>query len=143
MAPVKANLVPRHLWKARTYEITEHDAYQAPMVSWGTELLDLDADALLRGQDSRANVTDRKQAKSLIQELLEGGPQPAKVMESERKTADISPRIWKAAKKELGLVSERERDARGFGTERWLWRLPAEFTENAVVIHMEGRRFEE
>ena len=84
MAPVKANLVPRHLWKARTYEITEHDAYQSPMVGW-SELLDLDADALLRGQDSRANVTDRKQAKSLIQELLEGGPQPAKVMESERR----------------------------------------------------------
>lgn len=129
MAPVKANLVPRGLWKSRTYCLENSEEYEVPKVEWGTELLDLDADTLLRGLDGRNNAPETERAMKLMRELLENGPQPEPDMEAERKLGRVSEYAWKKAKDKLGVVSDRERHTDGpkkGKTKGWIWRLPME-----------------
>jgi len=123
LAPVKANLVARddrlsHLYRMEPSESNPN----VPHVQW-VETERVDANALLRAKDARRDAPQREEAAQLILDLLSEGTRSATEMNKERELAGLSPNTWKAAKRQVGVVTERKRLANG-RTAEWTWSLP-------------------
>lgn len=87
-------------------------------VTWESEYLDMDADEAMTGHEA---TTEREDAKAFLQVSLTGSTLPAKVIQADAVKAGFSMTTIRRAKKELGIVSEKEGVGEG---GRWVWRLP-------------------
>jgi hypothetical protein len=120
LAPIKANLAapaPSLVFGLETA------GNGAPRVRWEGET-DLDAFALLSGPTDPEERYVLQEAKDLLRHVLSDGPVPAADVKKEARTADISERTLKTAKRGLGVVASREGEPGKRGGGRWLWHLP-------------------
>ena len=87
------------------------------VVEW-LDQVDRSADEILGNCVVNGRPDDRlKEAKDFIQSMLENGPMPAVECENRLKAAGIRKTTAKKAKKELGVISEKEGAV-------WFWKLP-------------------
>jgi RecA-family ATPase len=121
MARVKGNLAK--VIPSLTYKIESEDLYESPVIRWtGTDKID--ADTLLKGKDGREGAETREKAEEFLKEELSEGPKLANDLISDaKKYLSISSRTLDRAKANLGVISKRQRDAKG-KTLGWVWALP-------------------
>src|SRR5215216_4258861 len=84
----------------------------------------LDASALLSAPTDPDERSVLQEARDLLREVLSEGPVPASEVKEEARSADISERTLKTAKRELGILTSREGEAGKRGGGRWIWTLP-------------------
>jgi RecA-family ATPase len=113
------------------YRIVEDELYECPLIVW-QGVVHIDADTLLRGQDSRRDAEAREEAEELLRDLLSDGPAPVAEAKKLLTGAGISDSTIKRAKKRLRIASVRERDEQG-KTTGWSWRLPPDDDEQPGV----------
>lgn len=85
----------------------------------------LDAAALLSAPTDPEERSVFQEAKDLLREVLSEGPVPAAEVKQEARSADISERTLKSAKRELGILTSREGESGKRGGGKWIWALPA------------------
>lgn len=100
------------------YSITDAGPGEVANFEWG-ETLDLAADEMLIRTPGAKPAVDK--GKELLSGLLAHGPVPQSDVLADAKAIDIGESSLKKAKRELGVVSERDGKA-----GRWMWRLPAD-----------------
>jgi hypothetical protein len=84
----------------------------------------LDASALLSAPTDPDERSVLQEARDLLREVLSEGSVPASEVKEEARSADISERTLKTAKRELGILTSREGEAGKRGGGRWIWALP-------------------
>jgi putative DNA primase/helicase len=115
----KANLWPEK--KAAAFAVTSSEGQ--PVIDWDTEWENVDIDEVLAGKS--IHVTKVQQAASIIQTWLAEGPKPAREVDELAEKAGYHVNTFKAAKKELGVVSVKRDDG-------WWWALPQEHKQDDV-----------
>jgi hypothetical protein len=83
----------------------------------------LDASALLSAPTDPEERSVLQEAKDLLWDALADGPVPAAEVKREARSADISERTLKTAKRELGVLASRESEPGKRGGGRWVWEL--------------------
>ena len=120
LASVKSNLAAPAPSLVFGLEPAENGAVR---VSWKGEST-LDASALLSAPTDPEERSVLQEAKDLLRDVLSEGLVPASEVKQEARSADISERTLKTAKRELGVVTRREGEAGKRGGGRWVWELP-------------------
>jgi len=110
-----------------SYKVISDELYECPLIVWQGPV-DIDADELLRGHDSRRDAEAREEAEGLLRDLLGDGPVPVVKVKELLSEAGVGASTMQRAKKHLGIVSDRQRDVTG-KTAGWTWRLPADDDE--------------
>jgi AAA domain len=95
----------------------------AVCVDWKGES-PLDASALLSAPTDPEERSVLQEARDLLRDVLSEGPVPASEVKDEARSADISERTLKTAKRELRVLTSREGKAGKSGGGRWIWALP-------------------
>jgi len=121
MASMKSNLAAPAPSLVFGLEPAENGAVR---VDWKGEST-LDASALLSAPTDPEERSVLQEAKDLLRETLSEGPVPAAEVKQEARSADISERTLKSAKRELGVLTSREGEAGKRGGGQWVWALPA------------------
>ena len=93
-------------------------------VCWSPETVNIDADEALSQEASGAEKrTAMSDAKNWLEDMLKGGPQPAKEIKAGAHRDGIASRTLDRAKAGMKVNAYRE----GYGNDgRWLWRLSEE-----------------
>jgi len=120
LASIKSNLAPPAPSLVFGLSSTENGAVR---VDWKGEST-LDASALLSAPTDPEERSVLQEARDLLREVLSEGPVPASEVKQEARSADISERTLKTAKRELGILTSREGEAGKRGGGRWIWTLP-------------------
>lgn len=120
MASIKSNLAPPASSLVFALSEAENGAVR---VDWKGESI-LDAAALLSAPTDPEERSVLQEAKDLIREMLSEGPAAASDIKQEARSADISERTLKTAKRELGVLTSREGEAGKRGGGKWVWELP-------------------
>jgi putative DNA primase/helicase len=106
-----------NLWPDRkSVEFRMLDVEGQPQIKWGTDYEDLDLDEVLAGKNE--NLTKREEADILLRRWLKDGPLRSIEVRERVKEAGIALNTFKAAKKDIGVVSKKIDDV-------WWWELPA------------------
>jgi hypothetical protein len=90
----------------------------APYVEFDPGYVDVTATEAMHAASEFKSPGARERAKTLLRDLLAGGPVPQKEIEELAKAEDIGARTLRTAKKELRIRSTKQPD----GT--WVWGLP-------------------
>lgn len=93
-------------------------------IQWEREAVNLTADEALRVDDDQAKAGERQEAKRFLLDMLANGPILASDAERRCQEDGLSIRTLKRAKKELGIISEKN------GAAGWFWKLPTEVADN-------------
>ncbi|MGY2849315.1 hypothetical protein ACVIWU_000801 [Bradyrhizobium sp. USDA 4509] len=109
----KANLW--HEKKAVAFAMSNYEGQ--PTIEWDTEWEDVDIEEVLAGKST--HVTKVQQAMFIIQNWLADGAKPAREADRLAQEAGFHINTFKAAKKEVGVVSVKRDDG-------WWWCLPQE-----------------
>lgn len=107
-----------NLWKEKkavAFAICDYEGQ--PIVEWDTDWENVDIEDVLNGRS--VHVTKVQQAAFIIRNWLEDGPKPARDVEQLAEEAGSHINTFKAAKKEIGVISEKRDDG-------WWWSLPQE-----------------
>ncbi|MDQ3639087.1 MAG: AAA family ATPase [Actinomycetota bacterium] len=120
LAPIKSNLAAPAPSLVFGLEPAENGA---PRVAWRGQST-LDASALLSAPTDPEERSVLQEARDLLRDALSDGPVPASDVKREARSADISERTLKTAKRELGVFASREGESGKRGGGRWLWALP-------------------
>lgn len=92
----------------------------APRIEWGHEHVEISATQAMRADANGTAATNpRKEAKAFLANLLANGPMLQKDIEEAVKGENFSMPTVKNAKKEMGIISEKDGLKGG-----WVWRLP-------------------
>lgn len=91
-----------------------------PVIEWETEYADVDINEVLTGKS--IYTTKQQKAVFALRKLLMDGPMQSTEIELKADELDISWNTFKAAKKELGIKSERIDNV-------WWWQLPKDTRE--------------
>lgn len=120
LASIKSNLAAPAPSLVFGLSSTESGAVR---VDWKGES-NLNAEALLSAPTDPEERSVLQEAKDLLREVLSEGPVPASEVKQEARSADISERTLKSAKRELGVLTDREGESGKRGGGKWVWRLP-------------------
>ncbi|MCC8946480.1 AAA family ATPase [Bradyrhizobium sp. Arg62] len=123
----KANLW--HEKKAVAFAMSNHAGQ--PIVEWDTEWEDVDTEEVLAGKS--VHVTKVQQAVFIIQNWLAEGARPAREVDHLAQKARFHLNTFKAAKKEIGVISEKRDDG-------WWWALPQEHKQDEADNEMPLKR---
>jgi putative DNA primase/helicase len=105
-----------NLWPERkAVEFRLRNVKGQPQIEWGTDYEDLDLDAILSGKIE--NLTKREEAEMLLRRWLSDGPLRSTEIRDRAEEAEIAFNTFKAAKKDIGIVSSKRNDV-------WWWELP-------------------
>ena len=92
-------------------------AIYAPRIEWGYEHVEVRAVQAMRAENGGTSASNpRNEAKELLRQIL---PLAQKEVEERAKVEMISMKTLRRAKKELGVISEKDGIKGG-----WIWRLP-------------------
>lgn len=114
LAQVKSNLAP--FGKSQRYRLADN------LLEWCgvSNVTAEDLNIQVRPESDSA----LEDAMTFLRDFLKDSPQTAQAVTQAASREDISKRTLYRAKKELGVLSEREATGEERGKGRWLWRLP-------------------
>ena len=137
-APISDNQTLAFTFKTKEvgYDEKLNKVIVAPYIEWETEYVDITANEAMQAASENKSPGARDKAKKLLQEVLKDGPKPVKGddgLEDLAKGHDISWPTMERAKKDLGIIAEKDSGPKG----AWRWRLPLqnEVTERRGTTH--------
>jgi archaellum biogenesis ATPase FlaH len=90
-----------------------------PVIAWEPGVVDMRADDVLGGLDSREDRCERREAEAWLKDFLARGPKPASEVERQSKRAGFAPATVRRASDALRVKKQKS----GFDSG-WEWRLP-------------------
>ena len=120
LARVKMNLGPQI--RPITYRLEPVAELDVPRIEWGDEI-DITVDALLHSEDARRDAPQRREASRWLRDLLADGPMNAQDIKKQADQAGLSWWTVKKAKREAGVMSEKDVDPNSYEIHGWRWRL--------------------
>jgi AAA domain-containing protein len=91
-------------------------------IAWDDAPVDVTANEAVRHTGESERQAGRREAQEFLRQFLRDGPRTSEEVHAEAEAEGISVRTLKRAKKELGIVSEKEKGV--FDRGSWKWRLP-------------------
>lgn len=97
------------------------------------------AEQILAAPPTSEELSERAEAREFVREALADGPMPAADLERAAEAAGISAATLRRARRDLGVVARRARDAGTGRTTGWIIELPDALT--ARDEHLEGESY--
>jgi putative DNA primase/helicase len=103
----------------------------APCIQWGSEHVKITAAQAMQADAGGGNAaSQRREAREFLLDLLEARPAKAEEVIEQAKQNGIAEKTLRRAKRDLKIVSRKEKERPGGG---WFWELPAK--PNSTLCH--------
>jgi hypothetical protein len=94
----------------------------APYIQWGSEHVKITAAQAMQADAGGSNAaSQRREAREFLLDRLEAGPAKAEEVIEQAKQNGIAEKTLRRAKRDLKIVSRKEKELSGGG---WFWELP-------------------
>jgi putative DNA primase/helicase len=128
----KNNLAPRNTGGTLAYRFNEKyvgddprtkEAIRAPFIEFDSEYVDITAAEAMRAVSDFKDPGTGERARTLLRDMLAGGPVPQKEIEEMAKAEDISISTLRRVKKKVGVRHQKK-------GKKWMWELIAKGARN-------------